>query len=118
MKAGDLRVEFHVDKDRKARIYLYDAARKPVAADSAKVTLKALKGGTRTVDLAKEEADPKKKGSVEHWAGRKALPAGDGYVVSLSVKVKGEPVMVFRFNYLEEKCGGCNLPEYACICGH
>jgi hypothetical protein len=36
----------------------------------------------------------------------------------LSVKAPGQPANVFRFNYLEEICGGCKHPEYACTCGH
>jgi hypothetical protein len=114
MQAGALKVEFHVDKDRKARVYLYDQGLKPVGADSAEITLKMLKGGSKKIDLLKA-AD---KGSASHLAGKSAMPSPDGYLLVLNVKVKGKPMNSLRFNYQEHICGGCKAPEYACICGH
>jgi hypothetical protein len=117
MAAGKYKVEFHVDKDRRAHVRLYGAKLQPVSVEQAVVGLKVLKGGTKTLELVKAPLD-KKAGSVTHLVTRSSLPSPDGYLLSLSVKAPGQPANVLRFNYLEEICGGCKHPEYACTCGH
>jgi hypothetical protein len=118
MQAGKLKVEFHLDKERKAHVYLYDQGLKPVGADGAQVTLKILKGGTKKVEMAKAPSDPKEKGSASHLVGKSAMPSPDGYLVVLNVKTPGKPIDSLRFNFQESVCGGCKAQEYACICGH
>jgi len=118
MKGAQFKVEFHLDKDRKAHVYLYGQGMEPANPEAAKVTLRAMKGGAQQVELVKVAADPKVKGSTAHLVSKKALLSPDGYLISLTVKVTGKPLDSFRFNFLEETCGECGHPEYACICGH
>lgn len=103
-------VEFFVNPTRQGEIVFYDKELKPqpVAAQEVIVT-----AGTR---------EKQEKLSVEKTDAQfvtKPLPAGDGYYVILQIKASPDAeAKTLRIRYLEANCAGCNLPEYACTCGH
>lgn len=119
VEAGSVRVEFVVDKARKAHVYVLDGANAAVDAGAVTATLRAnLKTGGKAIPLA-ATTDGFDGGSekVKHFTSKAALPSPDGYTLVLSVKSKGRTSNV-RIELVESTCGGCGLAEYACICGH
>jgi len=105
------RAEFFVEEDRTVTITFYDKDLKPVAASEQVVT------ATAEAPTGKVKLDFEKKGDV--LVSKAPLPAGDGYkvVVQLKANADAKPKN-FRIPLILETCGGCNRPEYACICGH
>ena len=103
-------IEFFVQPDRKAEVFLYDAAMKPVETGSGELVVTA---GTR--EKPEKLAVEKKSTSFVTTA----LPEGSGYWVILQWKPTAEAAAkTLRVKYIEGICGGCKLPEYACTCDH
>lgn len=119
VEVGSVRVEFAVDKARKAHVYVLDAANAAADAGAVTATIRAiLKTGGKAVPMAATTAGfDGGSERVKHLASRAALPSPDGYLVVLSVKAKGKTANA-RFELTLHTCGGCGLAEYACICGH
>lgn len=107
---GDQFVEFFVNPDREAEVAVLDPKRQPVAPGDLQLTVTVgSRSDQKKLDVRKTETG---------WR-TETLPAGDGYFVILQIR-EGEVASpaTFRIRYLEEVCSGCNLPEYACTCGH
>ena len=103
-------VEFFVQPDRKAEVFLYDDAMKPVPAGASELVVTA---GTR--EKPEKLAVEKKETSFV----TAALPEGSGYWVILQWKATPDAAAkTLRVKYLEGICDGCKLPEYACTCDH
>jgi hypothetical protein len=105
------KTEFFVNKDRKVEINFHDAALKPVAPGAQVVTVTAEPtSGRQQIEFEK---------TATGFVSKTKLPEGDPYrvVVQLREKADARP-QNFRFEFNMEKCGGCKLAEYACICGH
>ncbi|MFH1496984.1 MAG: hypothetical protein ABII82_04080 [Verrucomicrobiota bacterium] len=103
--------EFLVTPERKVQVTFVGEDGKPVAPStqsvqvtagerSAPVTLKLVRDGDALVSEG-------------------VLPAGNDYptVVVIKPAADAKPV-VARFNLNTTICPGCDLPEYACTCGH
>jgi hypothetical protein len=105
------RAEFHIEKDRTVSIAFYDAALKPVAANTQIVTVIAdAKDGKTKVEFEKQ-------GDV--LVSKVKLPEGDGYnlVVQFRQAADAKP-QNFRFKFDLHTCGECKRAEYACTCDH
>ena len=110
LEAENGHVEFFVLPDRKAEVFLYDEAMKPVATGDGQL---AVTTGTRE---KQEKLAVEKK---ETFFVTAALPAGSGYWVILQWKPTPDAsAKTLRVKYLEGTCSGCKLPEYACTCDH
>jgi len=102
--------EFFVTPDRKAEVFLFDDALKPVATGAAEL---AVTAGTREnpAKLAVE------KSSTSFVTA--PLPSGSGYWVILQYKPEPSAAAeTLRVKYIEGLCDGCKLQEYACTCDH
>lgn len=103
-------VEFFVQPDRKAEVFLYDEEMKPVAAGESELVVTA---GTR--EKQEKLAVEKKETSFV----TAALPEGSGYWVILQWKPTADAAAkTLRVKYVEGLCDGCKLQEYACTCDH
>ena len=103
-------VEFFVLPDRKAEVFLYDEAMKPLATGEGQL---AVTTGTRE---KQEKLTVEKK---ENSFVTAALPEGSGYWVILQWKPTADAAAkTLRLKYLEGICDGCKLPEYTCTCEH
>ncbi len=103
--------EFLVTPERKVQITFVGDDGKPVApaGQSVKVTT-GERAAPVTLNFVKTESGLLSDG---------VLPTGNGYptVVVIKPTVDAKPV-IERFNLNTSVCGGCDRPEYACICGH
>jgi hypothetical protein len=109
MEAEKLHVEFLVDADKKAKVYLYDEKLQPVAPSNETVTLIVQgKAEKSKIELTK---------SADSFVSEKPIPLSEGAKAILSVK-KGEKTQNLRFDLDLGNCEGCKLPEYACTCEH
>ena len=110
-KMVDPTTEFYVDNDRKAVISFYDAELKTVApGEQTGMVWADAKSGRVKLVLEK---------TGDALVSKDPLPPGDGYNVMVQLKAKPDAKFQnFKIKYLEEPCGGCQRPEYACICGH
>lgn len=119
IEAAGARLEFVLDKERKAHLYVLDAAGVPVAPGRITVTLRAnLKSGGKAVPVtATTSGIDGSKETVRHFASKAAVPSPGGYELVVTVTSTGKTGNV-RFRLVEHLCGGCGLVEYACICGH
>jgi hypothetical protein len=103
------KAEFFLEKDHTATITFYDAASKPLPADTQGVTIIAeSKDGKKTVEF-------EKKGDV--LVSKTKLPEGDGYnlVVQFKQTAAAKP-QNFRFKLDTHTCVECKRAEYSCIC--
>lgn len=103
------KAEFFMEKDRTVSFTFYDAAMKPIPAESQAITVIAEMHEGK-VTLAFE-----KRGDLLVSEGK--LPEGDGY--NLVVQFKPAPETRprnFRFKLETHTCGECQRAEYACTC--
>lgn len=103
------RAEFYVEKDHAVTITFYDVSLKPtVAGDQSARVIAETPDGKKALEF-------EKRGDVLVSKGQ--LPEGHGYnlVVQLKQTAAAKP-QNFRFKFNSDICGGCNRPEYACIC--
>lgn len=103
--------EFLVTPERKVRVTFVGDDGKPVATAgrSVKVTTGQRSAPTTLTFVESDGA----------LLSEQTLPEGNNHptVVVIRTSADAKPV-VERFNLNTAICGGCSLPEYACICGH
>lgn len=110
LEADNAHIEFFVQTDKKAEVFVYDENMKPVPTGEGQLVVTA---GTRE---KQEKLAVEKKDASFVTA---ALPAGTGYWVILQWKPTPDAAAkTLRVKYVEGICSGCNLPEYACTCDH
>jgi len=109
--AGEDPVEFSVNADGKAVITFLDEALQPEAPSGRFARVFVMTDGGRhplelsVGDNALVSAEP--------------LPEGEGYTIVVQVYADPEArPRNFRIVYETHVCSGCDLQEYACICGH
>lgn len=105
------RAEFFVNKDRKVVISFLDDELKEISPGdrTARVTVLAPSGRKAL------EFEPKGSALVSE----EPLPDGDGYTIVAQIfETPDARPQNYRVVYEEHICGGCDLAEYACICGH
>ncbi len=119
VEAAGARIEFVLDKARKAHVYVLDDAGAPAAPGKVIVSLRAnLKAGAKAVPVTATTAGiDGSKEAIRHFVSKSPLPAPDGYELVLTVKSGGKTANA-RIQFVEHTCGGCRLAEYACICDH
>jgi len=110
MEMEKIHVEFLVESDKTARVYLYDEKLKPVTPSDQTVTL-VVQGK----DSSKTKTELVKKD--DSFVSAAAITIPDGAKAILTVKAGGKPGNL-RFDLNMENCGGCKGPEYACSCEH
>ena len=110
MEVGGARLEFVVESDKKANVYLYDDQWKPVVPTDQSVTLMV-----QAKDQAKVKTDLIKKS--DSFASEAPLAIPDGAKAILVIKTGGK-IHNLRFDLDMSLCGECKNPEYACSCGH
>ena len=104
-------LEFLVTKDRKVEI---TALTKDLKAGKLSGQVIAVTGGDRSKPTKLEFKEDGGK-----LVSSNALPEGSDYPVSVSIKPNARGKAVYeKFNLNFEKCPGCKLQEYACICAH
>ncbi len=109
--AMDPAVEFLLLPDRRAQLTFVDSAGKAIAAAQQEASLTT---GDRMnpVQIGFER-------DGDALVSTKALPEIEGMPVVLALKSTPEAApVVERFNLKTHTCSGCQLSEYACICGH
>lgn len=105
------RAEFLIGADRRVTVTFYDAQLKPVPASGQVVAVSAEPKAGK-VALTMEAKDGA-------FVSQEPLPAGDGYNLIVQVKATAAATpQNFRLTLDLSDCGGCQLKEYACICGH
>lgn len=112
MEMGAYHMEFYVNAERRAEVYLFDQSERPVAPSQQTLALIA------EAPTGKTKIEFETKGNA--FIAKQALPEGKGYNLVLQVKptTDGKP-QNFRIKYNPDLCGECKLAEYACICeGH
>lgn len=109
--AGEDPVEFSVNADGKAVITFLDEALQPQARGERVARVFVMhEGSRRALDL--DFVD-------ETFVSAQPLPEGDGYTIVVQVFADPESrPRNFRIVYETHICGGCDLQEYACTCGH
>lgn len=110
MELDAARVEFRVESDRKARVYLYDDQWKPVVPADQSVTLIV-----QTKDGVKLKAELLKK--ADSFASEAPLTIPDDAKAVLVIKTGGK-IHNLRFDLNLSICAECGNAEYACSCGH
>jgi hypothetical protein len=105
-------VEFLVSSDHHADLVFYSTEGEPISAGETQVSLIAEtpSGQVRTKMVA----------TAHGFRSVAPLPEGMPYRVVLQIRknVESRP-QNFRLQLDLHVCGGCDLPEYACICeGH
>jgi len=104
-------IELFVSPDHTAVVSFYDAELKPVAPGAQLVTAVAeAPSGKVTLAFAAKD------GALVSTA---PLPEGEGYRIVLQVRddAQARPKN-YRVEFHAEKCGSCQLAEYACVCEH
>ena len=104
-------LEFLVTKDRKVEI------------TALTEDLKATKlSGQVIAVVAGDRSKPTKlefKAEGDKLVSSNALPEGNDYPVSVSIKADAKAKAVYeKFNLNLEKCPTCKHQEYACVCDH
>jgi hypothetical protein len=104
-------LEFAVTGDRKVEISALTDDFKPGKLSGQII---AVTAGDRT---APTKLEFKEEGGK--LVSTNALPAGNDYPVSVSIKTDAKAKAVYeKFNLNLEKCPTCKYQEYACICEH
>jgi hypothetical protein len=105
------RAEFLVTADRRVAVSFYDAQLKPVPSSGQIVTVTAAPP-SGNVSVALELKDGA-------FLSAQPLPAGEDYTITVQLKAGADAApQNFRIQLDLHECGGCQLKEYACICGH
>jgi hypothetical protein len=104
--------ELFVTTERKLRLTFIDDAGKPVAPPAgANVTV--VTGDRASPTMLSFAAD------ANTLLSTAALPQGDNLPVIVRIKTGADTKAVtIRVQLNLANCGGCDRPEYACICGH
>ncbi len=110
MEIEKIHVEFLVEADKTARVYLYDEKLKPVTPSDQTVTL-VVQGK----DSSKTKTELVKKD--DSFVSDAAITIPDGAKAILTIKAGGKPSNL-RFDLNMASCGECKNAEYACSCGH
>jgi hypothetical protein len=104
-------LEFLVTKDRKVEITALTKDLKPGKLGGQII---GVTGGDRSKPTKLEFKEEGGK-----LVSSNALPAGNDYPVSVSIKADAKAKTVYeKFNLDFAKCPECKLQEYACICAH
>lgn len=103
-------LEFVVTKDRKVEINaIKDGKNTPLSGQVVAVT-----AGDRSKPTKLEFKEEGGK-----LVSTSALPAGNDYPVSVSIKADAKAKATYeKFNLNMEKCPTCKYLEYACVCAH
>ena len=104
-------LEFYVNKDRKVEI------------TALSEDLKAAKLSGQVIAVTAGDRSKPTKLEFKEDGGKlvstNALPDGNDFPVSVSIKAKADAKAVYeKFNLNLEKCPTCKYAEYACICAH
>jgi hypothetical protein len=104
-------LEFLVTKERKVQITALTDDLKPTKLGGQVI---AVTAGDRSKPTKLEfKEDGGKLVSVN------ALPEGNDYPVSVSIKAEASAKAIYeKFNLNFEKCPTCKYQEYACVCAH
>lgn len=104
-------IEFLVTKDRKVEIIALTEAFKPGKLSGQVI---AVTAGDRSKPTKLEFKEDGGK-----LVSTNALPEGNDFPVSVSIKANASAKAVFeKFNLNLEKCPTCKHQEYACVCEH
>lgn len=104
-------LEFLVTKDRKVEITALTEALKPAKLSGQVIAVTAGERSKPTKLEFKEDGGK--------LVSSNALPEGNDYPVSVSIKASANGKAVYeKFNVNLEKCPTCKLQEYACVCAH
>lgn len=104
-------LEFFVNKERKIEII---ALTDDLKADKLTGQIVSVVAGERSnpTKMELQEEDGK-------LVSINTVPEGNNFPVSVSIKADAKAKAIYeKFNLNMAKCPGCQLPEYACICGH
>lgn len=105
------KLEFKVTKDRKVEIIALTDDLKPAKLSGQVVSVTAGDRSKPTKLEFKEEGGK--------LVSTSALPAGNDYPVSVSIKADAKAKATYeKFNLNMEKCPTCKYLEYACTCAH
>lgn len=111
IEAVEPHLELLVTKDRKVEIIALTKDLKPAKLSGQVI---AVTAGDRSKPTKLEFKDEGGK-----LVSSNALPAGDDYPVSVSIKANASAKAVYeKFNLDLAKCPTCKYQEYACICAH
>ncbi len=104
-------LEFLVTKDRKVEITALTGDLKPAKLSGQVIAVTAGDRSKPTKLEFKEEGG--------RLVSINAVPAGNDYPVSVSIKASANAKPVYeKFNLNLDKCPTCKYLEYACICEH
>ncbi len=104
-------LEFLVTKDRKVEITALTEALKPGKLSGQVIAVTAGDRSNPTKLEFKEDGGK--------LVSTNALPAGNDFPVSVSIKANASGKAVYeKFNLNLEKCPTCKHQEYACVCAH
>lgn len=111
LTAVEPHLEFLVTKDRKVEIIALSKDLKPAKMSGQVISVTAGDRSKPTKLDLKEDGDK--------LVSSNALPEGNGFPVSVSIKPGASGKAVYeKFNLDMSKCPECKNPEYACICAH
>jgi len=111
MTAIEPHAEFLVTEDRKVQITFLNDALKPVASAEQIVNVTT---GERSAPVKMTFTQ-----SGESLISEQFVPEGNNFPVVVQIKnTPDAKTAVERFTLNLTKCPGCDLPEYACTCGH
>lgn len=111
MEIEKMHVEFVLQSDRTAHLYLFDESMKAIQPTDAQATL-VLQGKegafkTKTILVKKDDI----------LVSEAPLIIQEGAKAVLILKI-GDKTQNLRFDLNLSPCGACDAPEYACACAH